>query len=108
MAEEKKEGEKKTWTETIEVAGKEAVDKIKDVVREGNVRKVIIKSEKGKTLLEIPMTGAVIAGGVITLANPILAAIAALAALVARIKIEIVREEGGDGKTDDEDEQLRP
>ena len=43
-------------TETIEVAGDDLVGKVKEIVREGNVRRVIIKNEDGDKIIEIPLT----------------------------------------------------
>ena len=90
MSEEK---EKRTWTEEIEVAGKDLVDRIKELIEEGNVRRLIIREPDGDVLVEIPLTPAVGVGAVVAIVAPVLAALGALAALVARLKIEIVRVE---------------
>jgi hypothetical protein len=87
------EEEKKTWTEEIEVAGNELVDRIKELIEEGNVRSLIIRKPDDEVLLEVPLTPAVGVGAVVALAAPVLAALGALAALVANLKIEIVRDE---------------
>ena len=89
MAEQKPE--ERTWIEEIEVAGSQLVDRVKELVSEGNVRRLIIRNQAGETLLEIPLTAGVVVGGALTVFYPLLAALGALAALVARIKIEIVR-----------------
>ena len=83
----------RTWTEEIEVAGRELVDKVKELVREGNVRRVIIRKENGESILEIPLTAGVAVTGGIALFAPIWAALGAMAALLARLKIEVVRTE---------------
>lgn len=83
---------KKTFTEEIEVAGNQAVDRVKQLVEEGNVRRLIIRNTEDDVLLEMPLTVGALAGGAIALAAPWLAALGAFAALVARVKIEIVRE----------------
>jgi len=93
MAEQKPE--ERTWIEEIEVAGSQLVDRVKDLVKEGNVRRLIIHNQAGETLLEIPLTAGVVVGGALTVVYPLLAALGALAALVARIKIEIVRSDSG-------------
>ena len=88
MSEEK---EKRDFVEEIEVTGSELVDRVKELVEAGNVRRLIIRKSDGDILLEIPLTaGAAIAGG-LTLWNPLLAGLGAMAALVAKLKIEIVR-----------------
>ncbi|MDA0769121.1 MAG: DUF4342 domain-containing protein [Chloroflexi bacterium] len=81
----------RTWTETIEIAGGELVDRVKGLVEEGNVRRLIIKNQDDKTLLEIPLTASVAVGTALTLLSPVLAALGALAALLVNIKVEIVR-----------------
>ena len=85
--------EKKTFTEEIEIAGNQVVEQVKELVKEGNVRLLRIKSAEGDDVfLEMPLTIGVVAGGAIALAAPWLAMLGAFAALVARVKIEIVRE----------------
>jgi hypothetical protein len=81
----------KTFTEQIEVAGNQLVDKVKELVAEGNVRRIILRAPDDKVMLEMTLTTAVV-GGVITLASPWLAALGAIAALVTRMRVEIVRE----------------
>lgn len=73
--------------EEFKVHGRDLVDKIKGLVHEGNVRRIILKDEKGQTFLEIPLTVAAV--GVI--AAPILAAVGALAALVAHFTLVVER-----------------
>lgn len=80
--------EKTTHTETIEVAGDDLVAKIKEIVHEGNVRRIIIKNEEGEQLIEVPLTIGVVGA----LLLPALAAIGAVAALVAKCTIEVERE----------------
>jgi hypothetical protein len=83
----------RTFTENLEVASNQLVDRVKELVREGNVRRVIIRTPDGNVSVEIPLTVGVAAGGVLTLAAPLLAALGALAALVARVQIQIERTE---------------
>ena len=88
---------KKTFVEQMEVAGSELVDRVKDLIGEGNARRVIIRDKDGRELLEAPLTFGVVAGGLITVAAPLLAAVGALAALVTRVKLEVIREiDGGE------------
>lgn len=91
MEEDNKGGKKKDWARTIEVAGSELINRIKELIQEGNIRKLILKKDTGEVLLEIPLTAGVAAGSAAVLLAPVLAALGALAALVAKIKIEIVR-----------------
>jgi hypothetical protein len=82
-----------TWTEQIEIAGSELVDRTKELIAEGNVRRLIIRNPDDEKLLEVPLTTGVVVGGAFTIVAPILAALGAMAALLARVKIEIVRTE---------------
>lgn len=84
---------KRTFTEEIEVAGAQLVERVKELYAEGKVRRVRIKSHDGDLLLELPLNVGAIAGGAVALAAPWLALIGAFAGLVARAKIEIVRDE---------------
>lgn len=73
--------------EQFKVAGKDLADKIRDLIHEGNVRRIIIKDEHGHTFMEIPLTVATV--GVIL--APILAAVGAIAALVAHFHVYVER-----------------
>ncbi len=84
------------WVEEMEVAGSELVERVKALVAEGNVRRLIIRNANDEVLLEVPLTPAVVGGGVAILMSPVLAALGALAALIAKLKIEIVRVEQRD------------
>lgn len=87
------EGRTRTFTEEIELAGTQLIERIKELVAEGNIRTIRLKTADGdEPFLELPMTGGVVGGGVLLLAAPWLAAIGALAAIVAKVKVEIVRE----------------
>jgi len=75
--------------EEFKVSGEEVVKKVKELIKAGNARKIIIKNEKGESVIEIPLTfGAV---GAILL--PTLAAIGAVAALLTNCTIVVVRKE---------------
>ena len=86
------------WKEEILVAGNELVDRIKELVAEGNVRKLIIRKPNVESLLEIPLTAGVAVGGVVTIMAPVLAAIGALAALIKDFKLEVIRSDDTDKK----------
>lgn len=73
--------------EQFKVAGGEIVKKVKELIKEGNIRRIIIKDEKGEVMLEIPVTIALV-GAVFA---PLLAALGALAALVSDVTIEVIR-----------------
>jgi hypothetical protein len=74
MAEESGRTER-IWTEEFEVAGAELVDRIKELIKAGNVRRLILRTQDNKLLLEIPFTAGAVAGGVVVLVAPVLAAL---------------------------------
>lgn len=82
----------RTFVEEIEVEAGELVKRVKELIREGNVRTLRIKDGKGKYLVEVPLTVGVLAGGVFALAAPAAAALSTVAGFVANVKIEVVRE----------------
>jgi len=73
--------------EQFKVSGEEILKKVKELIKEGNIRRIIIKNEKGKIIMEIPVSFAVV-GAVFA---PILAAVGALAALLSKATIEVER-----------------
>jgi hypothetical protein len=74
--------------ESFKVHGEELLKKIKEVINEGNVRKITIKDKNEKTLMVIPLTVGVV-GAVLA---PVLAAVGAIAALVTECTISIERD----------------
>ncbi len=77
--------EQETRRTQVRVRGQALVDKVKELVHQGNVRRIIIKNETGHTVLEIPLT----AGVVVAVAAPIVTAVGAIAALANEWHIEI-------------------
>ena len=77
------------FKEEFKVRSEEVVEKVKQLIHEGNVRRLIIKDETGKVYLEIPVTVGVIGAFI----APMLAAVGAIAAMVANLKIEVIRTE---------------
>ena len=80
------------WTDQIEVAGSELLDRIKKLAAEGSVRRIRISEPDGDLVLEMPLTIGAIAGGAVVLAAPFLAVIGALAAFFTKVKIEVLRD----------------
>lgn len=76
--------------EEFRVNGEDLISKIKEILHEGNVRRIIIKDDKGNTYIEIPLTVGLV--GVILL--PVWAAIGAIAALAANFTIGVERANG--------------
>lgn len=83
--------EEKVRTEEFSVSADEAVKKIKDILDEGNVRRIIIQTEEGRTLIEFPLTIGVAAAAGVLLIAPLLAAVGALAAIVTDLTIVVER-----------------
>jgi hypothetical protein len=91
MAEDKKSNWQ-TFVEEVEISGQHLLTEVNRLIAEGNVRKLVVKTDDGSVFLTIPLTAGVVAGGVLTLGAPWLAILAALAGVVAHVKLEIVRE----------------
>ena len=75
-------------TEKFTVSGDQLVQKVKQLIHEGNIRRVRV-IHQGKTLLEIPLSVGAPAAAVVILAAPLLAALGAFAALVTECTIEV-------------------
>src|SRR4051794_1134170 len=85
----------KTWWESIKGGSESVVEKLKSVIHEGNVRRIVVRNE-GRVVAEFPLTAGVV-GAVLA---PVVAAIAALAALLKDCTIEVERTEP-ESATDD-------
>jgi Domain of unknown function (DUF4342) len=103
MNEDKNKNRWKTFTEEVEVAGHQLMDEVSRLISQGNVRKLRVRSKNDDVVFEVPLTAGAVVGGVVVLAAPALAVLGALAGLLARVKIEVVRnvevtpdEEGAD------------
>jgi hypothetical protein len=84
-------------TEEFAVKGDDLLRRIRELIAEGNVRRVTIKNSEGRTLLEIPLTIGVVGA----LFAPVAAAIGAVAALVTECTISITRDVTDSANTDD-------
>ena len=81
--------EEEVRTEEYQVSGESLVAKVKELVHEGNIRRIIINNEEGKTLIEVPLTLGVVGAALL----PVWAAIGAIAALVTNCTIVVEKEE---------------
>lgn len=75
----------KTEREEFNLNSGEIIEKIKELIHQGNIRRIIIKNEEGKTIIEIPLTIGLVGAAL----APVLAAVGAIAALVARCTIVV-------------------
>ena len=80
--------EQSSRTSEFTIDGDQVVAKVKELIAEGNVRRVIIKNEDGRTMLEVPLTLGLIGAALM----PVLAAIGAAAALATRCTIVVERD----------------
>jgi Domain of unknown function (DUF4342) len=85
------EEDERTFTEQIDIAASDLVDRTKELIEEGNVRRIIIRNQEDEVLMEVPLTAGVVVGGAVTIVAPVLAALGALAALLTHVKIDVVR-----------------
>lgn len=79
----------KKKNEEFIVDGEEVIGKIKELIKEGNIRRIIIKDLSDKVLIEIPLT----IGVVVAVLVPVLAAVGALAAVVTKCKIIVEKKD---------------
>lgn len=77
--------EEKVRTEEYQVDGEQLVAKIKELIHEGNIRRITIKNEEGERLIELPLSLGIVG----TLLLPVWAAVGAVAALVAKCTIVV-------------------
>jgi len=80
---------KKTKIEEFKLNGDEILNKLKDLLHQGNIRRIILKDEGGKVFMEIPLTVGVVGAIII----PVWAAIGAIAALVSKLTIVVEKVE---------------
>jgi hypothetical protein len=81
--------ETKSHTEEFSVDGEEILAKVKQLIREGNIRRVIIKDKTGRILVEFPLTVGVVGAAV----APMLVAIGAIAALITEATIVVEKDD---------------
>lgn len=82
--------EEKTRREEFRVSGDALVAKVKELVREGKIRRILIRSDDGKSIIDLPLSVGVVGAFLV----PQLAALGAIAALVTHCTIIVEKEEG--------------
>ena len=82
--------------EEFKVNGQELLAKVKEIIEAGKARKIIIKNENGDSLLEIPLHVGVPVAALGVLVAPVLAAVAAIAAIVTKCSIVVVKKDTTD------------
>lgn len=91
--ETKTDTNEKVTAEEFKISGDVLVTKIKELIAQGNVRRIIIKNEESHTLIEIPMTVGVIGGVISAALFPVVAAVGVIGAMVAHLTVVIERQE---------------
>ena len=86
---QEEEVQEESGRERYRVAGERLLSKVKELLQQGNIRRIIIKNDDDKTLIEIPLTIGVVGAAIF----PVWAAVGAIAALVTDCSIEVERDE---------------
>ncbi len=90
QTEEKKE---KIGVEEFSINGDALGAKIKELIHQGNIRRIILKNEEGRTLIEIPLTVGVVGGVISAALFPVMAAVGSIGAMVAHLTIVVEKRE---------------
>ena len=72
--------------------------KVKELIKEGNIRRLIISNADGDVLVEIPLTAGLAVGGMTTIIAPVLVALGAMAAMIASFRVEVIRRSDNDAE----------
>lgn len=83
--------------DSIEVAGSQVIDQVKQLIKKGNVNKLRIRDKDDDFSLEMPMSVGVLVGGAVVLSAPWLAMLGVIAGLVAKVTIDVERDAPADG-----------
>ena len=83
----------KIGVEEFTIHGDDLVVKIKELIHQGNIRRIILKNEEGRVLIEIPLTVGVVGGVIGTALFPVMAAVGAIGAMVAHLTIVLEKHE---------------
>jgi Domain of unknown function (DUF4342) len=85
--------EEKVNVEEFRINGDALVAKVKELIHQGNIRRIFIKNEEGRTLIEIPLTFGVVGGVVSAALFPVVAAVGVIGAMVAHLTVVIEKKE---------------
>jgi Domain of unknown function (DUF4342) len=85
--------EEKIGVEEFTITGDALVAKIKELIHQGNIRRIILKNEEGRVLIEIPLTVGVVGGVLSAALFPVMAAVGAIGAMVAHLTIVVEKRE---------------
>jgi len=93
QADSKTEAQEKVTSEEFKITGDALVSKVKALIHEGNVRRIIIKNEEDRTLIEMPLNVGVLGGVIGAAFSPVIVALGAIGAMVAHLTLVIERNE---------------
>jgi hypothetical protein len=96
--------EPRTFAEELNVAGTQLLQKVQELVQQGNIRRLSILDANGRVMLEVPLTLGVVGSATVVIFAPWLAALGAIAALVTRVRIVVERYEN----PEDADKETAP
>ncbi len=85
--------EERSRVEEFELSGDKVVAKIRELLHEGNIRRISLQTGEGRTIVEVPLTAGVAGAAAVALVAPVLAAVGAVAALVADLRVVVERVE---------------
>jgi hypothetical protein len=85
--------EEKVSVEEFSISGDALVSTIKKLIHQGNIRRIIIKNEDGRTLIEIPLTIGVVGGVISAALFPVVAAVGVIGAMVTHLKLVVEKKE---------------
>ncbi len=89
---EKPQGEKRLVSEEFDVAADKVMSWLREVIKQGNVRRVVVRTKDGRTLIDTTLTIGAATGGLLLLSGWPIIALTAIAAVAAQVRIEIIRE----------------
>ncbi len=81
-------------SEEFKLSGDEVIAKVREIIKEGNARRIILKNENGTTLIEVPLTVGVVGAALL----PVWAAIGAIAAVAARLTLVVEKRDSSDSE----------
>lgn len=81
----------RTWTQRFEVNGEELSDQIKKLYDDASAKREVIRDQEGSELLAVPLTVGVAGGAITVLAAPVLAAVAAIGGVAAKVRLDVER-----------------
>ena len=89
MSDEKRKNSE--FVEELRVSGEHVVEKIRELIEQGNVRRLIVRKSNGEMIVELPLTPTVIGVGAVLVFAPMFTVLAGALAYLAEVKIEVVR-----------------